>query len=64
MQRVVVTGMGVVSCLGNTLDAVTHALRELKSGITTVPDFVAQGLRSHVAGLPHIDLEAMIDRKL
>ncbi len=64
MQRVVVTGMGVVSCLGNTLDTVTHALRELKSGITTVPDFVAQGLRSHVAGLPRIDLETMIDRKL
>lgn len=64
MQRVVVTGMGIVSCLGNTLEAVSGALRELKSGISIVPEFAANGLRSHIAGLPRIDLDALIDRKL
>ncbi|HEX5959920.1 MAG TPA: beta-ketoacyl synthase N-terminal-like domain-containing protein [Rhodanobacteraceae bacterium] len=63
MQRVVVTGMGIVSCLGNALGTVSQALRELKSGIVAVPEFAANGLRSHVAGLPRIDLDALIDRK-
>lgn len=64
MRRVVVTGMGVVSCLGNTLDAVSQSLRELRSGISAVPDYVAKGLRSQVAGIPQLDLAAVIDRKL
>jgi len=64
MRRVVVTGMGVVSCLGNTLAAVSAALRDSRSGIRVVPAFVEMGLRSHVAGAPQIDLTAEIDRKL
>jgi len=64
MRRVVVTGMGVVSCLGNTLAAVSAALRDSRSGIRVVPAFVEMGLRSHVAGVPQIDLGAEIDRKL
>ncbi|HET8900145.1 MAG TPA: beta-ketoacyl-ACP synthase I [Rhodanobacteraceae bacterium] len=64
MRRVVVTGMGLVSCLGNLPEAVSHALRELKSGIRAVPEYASRGMRSHVAGLPEIDLEASIDRKL
>ena len=64
MRRVVVTGMGIVSCLGNALDAVSHALQGLQSGIVARPEYAAFGLRSQVAGVPQIDLEAVIDRKL
>jgi 3-oxoacyl-[acyl-carrier-protein] synthase-1 len=64
MRRVVVTGMGIVSCLGNDLDTVTTALRDGRSGIRAMPEYAELGLRSHVAGVPNIDLEAVIDRKL
>ena len=63
MRRVVVTGIGIVSCLGNDLDSVSHALREGRSGISFRPDYAEMGLRSHVAGVPAIDLDAEIDRK-
>lgn len=63
MRRVVVTGMGIVSCLGNDLDTVSSALREGRSGISFRPDYAEMGLRSHVAGVPTIDLDAEIDRK-
>ena len=63
MRRVVVTGMGIVSCLGNKLDDVSRALREGRSGITAVPEYAELGLRSQVAGVPVIDLDAEIDRK-
>lgn len=64
MRRVVVTGMGLVSCLGNVPATVAQALRECRSGIRTVPEYVEHGLRSHVGGIPEIDLDAEIDRKL
>ncbi len=64
MRRVVVTGMGIVSCLGNLPATVSHALREARSGISMIPDYLERGLRSHVAGLPQIELDAVIDRKL
>jgi len=64
MRRVVITGAGIVSCLGNDLPTVTSALREGRSGIRFVPEFAERGLRSQVAGLPEVDLEARIDRKL
>jgi 3-oxoacyl-[acyl-carrier-protein] synthase I len=64
MRRVVVTGMGIVSCLGNAADTVTHALRELHSGIRAMPEYATRGLRSQVAGVPDINLEEAIDRKL
>jgi 3-oxoacyl-[acyl-carrier-protein] synthase-1 len=63
MRRVVVTGMGIVSCLGNELGVVKGALREGRSGIRHVDEFAAMGLRSQVAGVPDIDLEAALDRK-
>lgn len=63
MNRVVVTGMGIVSCLGNAADTVSRALRELRSGIRAMPDYAARGLRSQVAGVPDIDLDAAIERK-
>lgn len=64
MRRVVVTGMGIVSCLGNLPSTVSRALREARSGISAIPDYVERGLRSQVAGRPQIDLDAVIERKL
>lgn len=64
MRRVVVTGIGIVSCLGEAADAVSRALRDGVSGIRAMPDYAARGLRSCIAGLPQIDLAAAVDRKL
>ncbi len=63
MRRVVVTGMGVVSCLGNSKESVTESLRVGKSGISFNDKFREMGLRSQVCGSVDIDLEALIDRK-
>lgn len=63
MRRVVITGMGIVSCLGNDQASVAAALREGRSGIRHVPEYAELGLRSQVAGVPEIDLEAQIERK-
>jgi len=56
--------MGIVSCLGNLQATVSSALRDCRSGIRAIPDYVERGLRSQVAGDPQIDLTALIDRKL
>ena len=64
MRRVVVTGMGVVSPLGNDADTVSSALRDSRSGLRAVPEYAERGLRSQVAGVCDIDLDATIDRKL
>ncbi len=63
-RRVVVTGMGIVSCIGNLQATVSSALRDCRSGIRAIPEYAQLGLRSQVAGAPEIDLEAAIDRKL
>src|SRR5690606_6135199 len=63
-RRVVITGMGIVSCIGNDLDTVATALRESRPGIRFDPSYEEKGLRSRVSGVPQIDLEAQIDRKL
>lgn len=63
MRRVVVTGLGIVSCLGNDLDTVSRALAEGTSGIRTMPEYATVGLRSQVAGIPQIDLDARVDRR-
>ena len=62
-KRVVITGAGIVSCIGNDLDTVEASLRQGKSGIRAVEKFTELGLRSQVAGRPEIDIEARIDRK-
>ena len=62
-QRVVITGAGIVSCIGNDLASVEASLREGRSGIRAVPEFAQLGLRSQVGGKPEIDIEARIDRK-
>ena len=64
MRRVVITGLGIVSCLGNDKASVTASLREMRSGITHQPEYATMGFRSQVAGAPAIDFEAAIDRKL
>ncbi len=64
MRRAVVTGMGIVSPIGNTLGDVTDSLREGRSGIVFCDEYAERGFRSHVHGAPVIDLDARIDRKL
>lgn len=64
MRRVVITGLGVVSSLGNNKQEVTNSLRAGKSGIEFIPEYKELGFRSHVAGTVNIDTEALIDRKL
>ncbi|MCM8614107.1 beta-ketoacyl synthase N-terminal-like domain-containing protein [Accumulibacter sp.] len=63
-RRVVVTGLGIVSCIGNELDTVAHALRHSCSGIRHMPEYAALGLASQVAGIPDLVGEAAIPRKL
>ncbi|MDE2195962.1 MAG: beta-ketoacyl-ACP synthase I [Gammaproteobacteria bacterium] len=64
MARIVVTGLGIVSCLGNDRASVTASLREGRSGIRYVQEYAELGLRSRVAGIPEIELEALVDRKI
>lgn len=63
MRRVVVTGLGIVSPIGNDPQSVSAALRNGTSGLFNVPEYAEKGFRSHVAGVPQIDLDAVIDRK-
>ena len=63
MKRVVVTGMGIVSCIGNDIASVLSALRTGTSGIQYNPSYAEQGFRSLVSGSVNIDLSAHIDRK-
>jgi 3-oxoacyl-[acyl-carrier-protein] synthase-1 len=63
MRRVVITGMGIVSCLGNDTDSVTRSLREGRSGIRFKEEYKEIGMRSQIAGTPTIQLEDFIDRK-
>ena len=64
MKRVVVTGIGVVSCLGNNQEEVYQSLINSKSGITFSEEYKEYNLKSHVHGLPNIKLEDHVDRKI
>ncbi|WP_274584789.1 beta-ketoacyl-ACP synthase I [Neisseria leonii] len=64
MKRVVVTGIGIVSSLGNDAAEVLASLQNMKSGIAFEPSFAEMGMRSQVAGRLNIDTQALIDRKL
>ena len=55
MRRVVITGMGIVSSIGNTVQEVTASLREAKSGIVKAPQYEEFGFRSQVYGNPQLD---------
>ena len=63
MRRVVITGLGVVSCLGNNQDEVYQSLLNSKSGISFAEEYKEHNLKSHVHGKPNIKLEDHIDRK-
>ena len=56
MRRAVITGMGIVSPLGNDLQATLASLKSTTSGITYQPEYEEMGLRSHIAGSIDIDL--------
>ncbi|HEY0563168.1 MAG TPA: beta-ketoacyl-ACP synthase I [Methylophilus sp.] len=65
MRRVVITGLGIVSSLGNNKAEVLASLQAGKSGISYQPEYAEHGLRSQVAGsVKNLDIEALIDRKL
>ena len=63
-RRVAITGRGIVSCIGNTMEDVTAAMRQSKSGIRRVEEFAQAGLRSKVAGIPRLAALPPVDRKL
>jgi len=64
MRRVVITGIGIVSSIGNNKADVTSALREGRSGIEYIPEYKDLGFRSQVAGTVNLNPEELIDRKL
>ena len=64
MRRVVVTGLGIVSCIGNDAETVTNNLKNLNSGISSAPEYEEFSFRSLVHGKPEINLEENIDRRL
>tara|TARA_B100001175_G_scaffold35058_1_gene25510 strand:+ start:5306 stop:6520 length:1215 start_codon:yes stop_codon:yes gene_type:complete len=63
MRRVVVTGMGIVSCLGNNQNEVYQSLLNSKSGISYCEEYKEHNLKSHIHGKPNIKFEDHIDRK-
>ncbi|MEM7545970.1 MAG: beta-ketoacyl-ACP synthase I [Pseudomonadota bacterium] len=63
MRRVVVTGIGIVSSIGNNPQEVLASLRESKSGISFAEDYAEHGFRSQVHGMPQIDLAGSIDKR-
>ena len=64
MKRVVVTGIGIVSCIGNNQEEVYQSLINSKSGITFSEEYKEYNLKSHVHGKPNIKLEDHVDRKV
>ncbi|MDC1484321.1 beta-ketoacyl-ACP synthase I [Gammaproteobacteria bacterium] len=64
MKNVVVTGMGIISCIGSGLDEVLSSLKNGKSGIKLNPTYKEMGFRSHVSGSIDINLSELIDRKV
>ena len=63
MRRVVVTGMGVISSIGNNIDEVTASLKEGRSGIVAAPDYAEKGFRSQIHGMQQIDVTEHIDKR-
>ncbi len=64
MRRVVVTGIGIVSSIGNNAQEVLSSLREAKSGIVKADDYERLGFRCQVHGAPSLDLESAVDRRV
>jgi len=64
MRRVVITGIGIVSSIGSTAQEVTASLRNGRSGIVFAPDYAEHGFRCRVHGVPSVDIEAMVDKRV
>ena len=64
MKRVVITGIGIVSCLGNNQEEVLQSLLNSKSGISFCEEYKEHNLKSHIHGKPNIKIEDYIDRKV
>jgi 3-oxoacyl-[acyl-carrier-protein] synthase-1 len=64
MKRVVITGIGIVSCLGNNQEEVYQSLKHSKSGISYCEEYKGHNLRSHVHGKPNIKIQDHVDRKI
>ena len=63
MRRVVITGLGIVSSIGNDADEVTASLKAGRSGISFAPDYAERGFRCQVHGRPDIDIAAHVDKR-
>src|SRR5580704_5006638 len=63
MRRVAITGVGIVSSIGNNANEVTASLREARSGVTAAPEYAELGFRCQVHARPRIDWESMVDRR-
>lgn len=63
-KRVVITGYGIVSCIGNNKREVLTSLKEVKSGISYCKEYEEMGMRSHVHGKPTVNIEENVDRKI
>ncbi|MEM9764943.1 MAG: beta-ketoacyl-ACP synthase I, partial [Pseudomonadota bacterium] len=64
MRRVAITGIGIVSSIGNDAAAVDQSLREGRSGIVFAPDYAELGFRCQVHGKPEVDIEAHVDKRV
>ena len=62
-KKAVVTGIGIISSLGDNAKEVLTSLKECKSGISYSEEYAEKGFRSHVYGMPKIDLNDALDRK-
>ena len=63
-KRVVITGYGIISCIGNNKQEVLTSLKEVKSGISHCKEYEELGMRSHVHGKPNLNTEEHVDRKI
>ena len=64
MRRVAVTGIGIVSCIGNSAAEVSESLKNGKSGISRADKYVELGFRSQIYGMPALDIEARVDKRV
>lgn len=64
MRRVAITGIGIVSCIGNTTAEVSDSLKNGKSGISRADIYVELGFRSQIYGMPTLDIEAAVDKRV
>ena len=63
MRRVVVSGLGIVSSIGNNAGEVTDSLSSARSGVALAPDHVTHGFKCHVQAMPQLDWESLVDRR-